>query len=227
MEFPPFVRLPEKMVYREPEPGVYIAQPFGKQCYVWFTDQAYMVDIHKRNKTPIPIQFDPELKGTIVLGTIVYHQQQKFILMYDMFYYKQEVVQGDILHKWKLMTEMLYMHVYPSVYTLMMPLMSRTPTTFTPDYEMYSTKVVTSTMVYHWMKPAPQNVYTVRSTPKSDIYTVHHKDELLSYACIDTLKRSEMMNALFHTSLDYKETEYKMECKWNEPFKKWIPIKVI
>jgi hypothetical protein len=109
----------------------------------------------------------------------------------------------------------------------MMPLMSRTPTTFTPDYEMYSTKVVTSTMVYHWMKPAPQNVYTVRSTPKSDIYTVHHKDELLSYACIDTLKRSEMMNALFHTSLDYKETEYKMECKWNEPFKKWIPIKVI
>ena len=221
MEFPPFVRLPEKMVYREPESGVYIAQPFGKQCYVWFTDQCYMVDMHKKKKTPLDITFDPELTGTIVLGTIVYHQQKKYILIYDIFYYKQEVIQGDILYKWKLMTELLFMYVQPSTYTLMLPLMSPTPTTFSPDYELYSIKVVTPSMVYHWMKPLKQNVYTVRSTSKSDIYMVFHKDEFLSYACIDTLKRSEMMNSLFHTS-----TEHKMECKWNEKFKKWIPLKI-
>ena len=224
MEFPPFVRLPEKIVYREPEAGIYIAQPFGKQCYVWFTDDCYMVDIHKRNKTVIPISFDPELKGTIVLGTLVYYQQKKYILIYDMFYYKHECIQQDILSKWKLMTEMLYRYVTPSVYTLMLPLMSLTPTTFTPEYQMYSTKVVTSSMVYHWMKPVVKHVYTVKSTPKSDIYMVYDKDEFLSYACIDTLKQSEMMNALFHATPEDKE--YKMECKWNDKFKKWIPLKL-
>jgi hypothetical protein len=221
MEFPPFVRLHEKMVYKDPGPGVYIAQPFGKQCYVWFTDHCYMVDIQRKHKNIISIKFDPSLQGTLVLGTIVYHEQKKYILIYDMFYYKNQEVTGDILHKWKLMTEMLYMHVYPSEYTLMLPLMSPTPTTFTPDYQLYSIKVVTPTMVYHWMKQTKPNVYTVRSTSKSDIYTVHHNNEFLSYACIDTLKRSEMMNALFHTDM-----EHKMECKWNEKFKKWIPLKL-
>jgi hypothetical protein len=221
MEFPPFVRTHEKMVYKDPGEGVYIAQPFGKQCYVWFTDICQMVDIHRRNKNPISIQFDPELKGTLVLGTLVYYQQKKYILLYDMFYYKGHEVKEDILSKWKRLTEMLYLYVQPSEYTLMLPLMSPTPTTFTPEYPLYSIKVVTPTMVYHWMKTTKANVYTVRSTGKSDIYTVHDKDEFLSYACIDTLKRSEMMNALFHT-----DTEHKMECKWNDKFKKWIPLKL-
>jgi hypothetical protein len=77
MEFPPCVRTHEKMVYKDPGEGVYIAQPFGKQCYVWFTDICQMVDIHRRNKNPISIQFDAELKGTLVLGTLVYYQQKK------------------------------------------------------------------------------------------------------------------------------------------------------
>jgi hypothetical protein len=141
-----------------------------------------------------------------------------------MFYYKGHEVKEDILSKWKRLTEMLYLYVQPSEYTLMLPLMSPTPTTFTPEYPLYSIKVVTPTMVYHWMKTTKANVYTVRSTGKSDIYTVHDKDEFLSYACIDTLKRSEMMNALFHATSEYKE--YKMECKWNDKFKKWIPLKL-
>ena len=86
MELPPFVRLPEKMVYKEPPEGVYIAQPFGKQCYVWFTEEGcFMVDIHKKKRWPIKMNFDPVLKGTIVLGTIVYQQNAKFILIYDIF----------------------------------------------------------------------------------------------------------------------------------------------
>ena len=227
MELPPFVRLPEKMVYKEPtELGVYIAQPFGKQCYVWFTEEGcFMVDIHKKKRWPIKVDFSPEICGTIVLGTIIY-QTTKFILIYDIFYYKKELVQGDILSKWDKMTEMLHAYVSPSSYTLMLPLMSRTPTQFKPDYQVYSTKVVCSSIVYHWIQPVKKNVYTVKSTPKSDIYMVYHNDEFLSYACMDTLQRSEMMNALFHDTPEYTEKEYTMECNWNEKFKKWTPLRV-
>lgn len=225
MELPPFVRLPEKMVYREPsEPGIYIAQPFGKQCYVWFTSEgSFMVDIHKKKKWPVSISFEPELINTVVLGTLVYHHNHKCILVYDMFYYKGQKVDAPFRTKWSLLQEMLYLYISPSVYTLMMPLMSETPTKFHCEYPLYSTKIVTSTMVYHWMNPIKQNIYMIKPTSKSDIYMVHNRDEI-SYACIDTLQRSEMMNALFHSTPEYKE--YTMECEWNDKFKKWTPLRV-
>ena len=55
---------------------------------------------------------------------------------------------------------------------------------------------------------------------------IYKNGEFDSYACINTLSKSEYMNSLFHTSSEFIEKEYKMECEWSELYKKWIPIKL-
>jgi hypothetical protein len=100
--------------------------------------------------------------------------------------------------------------------------MSTTYKGFDPVYKPYSVKVIHASANYHYLEQTKTAVFTVRSTPKSDIYELYTNNVLQSIAYIDTYKRSAFMNTLFETV-----PEHRMECIWHEPFKKWIPDKVL
>ena len=67
MSFPPLLHSIEKKC-NELLPGIYVAQPYGKLCYAWFTDVCTVIDRTTKKQWTIPIVFEPCLKGTIVSG---------------------------------------------------------------------------------------------------------------------------------------------------------------
>lgn len=232
MELPHIVHLPEKIVYKLPEGDcVYVAQPYGKQCYAWFTQTSagptcILIDRRTKKQWNIPIEFDPSLCGTLFYGTVIYYESTRIFLMDDIFYSKQEKVNLPYLKKCDLFVELMTFIKHTTSCLFMLPLISTTLVDFDPIYKMYSTKLVFPTMIYHYMDQKKTAIYTVRSTPKSDIYELYTNQQLQSIAYIDTYKRSEFMNTIFHPTDEYKESERKMECLWHEPFKKWIPFKL-
>ena len=73
-------------------------------------------------------------------------------------------------------------------------------------------------------------VYGDFSTPKSDIYELYQHGTFHSIAHVDTYKCSLWLNTLFYgpeeSEIECNVKELSMECKWNETFKKWTPIKI-
>lgn len=228
MDIPPVTLPHEKIVYKLPDltDCVYVAQPFGKQCYAWFTTECMFTDRRTKKQWTTPISFDPSLCGTLISGTMLYYEGTKCFLFDDIFYYKGDQVKLTYLEKINLFVEIASC-IHQKTCLFMLPCMSLTYTDFNPVYKMYSVKIVHSSMTFHFMDQKKGNVFTVRSTPKSDIYELYTNNKLHSIAYIDTYDRSSYMNSIFHPTNLFTETEQKMECLWNEPFKKWIPIKLI
>jgi hypothetical protein len=234
MEFPHIVRLREKIITELPSTGIFVAQPIGKQCYVWFTDHGcFFVDVYKHS-WKVDIVFDKALCGTIFLGTIVHYEQVKTILVYDIFYKQGQPVSSPFMKKWNMIIELLVRFVRnrDSSYYVMMPNMSTTAI-FDPLYKMYSIKWIQEDIIYHKLekdketkKEKEKPHFMVRSTTKSDIYMIYKNGDFDSYACVNTLSKSEYMNSIFHTTPDFIEKEYSMECEWSDVYKKWIPIKL-
>lgn len=227
MDIPHVTPSHEKIVYKLPNLTncVYVAQPFGKQCYAWFTTECRFADRVTKKQWSSSISFDSSLSKTLISGTILYYEGTKCFLFDDIFYYKGEQVHLPYLEKINLFVEIASLIDQKSC-LFMLPCMSLTYTEFTPVYKMYSIKIVHSSITVHYIKKK-DNIFTVRSTPKSDIYELYTNNKLHSIAYIDTYARSSYMNSIFHSTDLFIETEKKMECLWNEPFKKWIPIKLI
>jgi hypothetical protein len=229
MEIPHVTHPHEKIVYKLPELNdcIYVAQPFGKQCYAWFTNNGCIFsDRRTKRQWSSNVPFDPSICGTLLSVTMVYHEDTKCFLFDDFLYYKGEPVTISYLEKINLFVELMT-HVQNTTVFFMLPCMSLTYTKFEPIYKMYSVKIVHSSMTLHFMDQKKINVFNVRSTPKSDIYELYTNTTLHSIAYIDTYDRSSYMNSIFHTSDLFIETDKKMECLWNDTFKKWIPIKII
>jgi hypothetical protein len=213
----------EKIVYTIPNltDCVYVAQPYGKQCYAWFTDKCIFIDRRSKRQTIVPVDFMPEMNGTVLSGTLLYYESKECFLFDDLFYYKNEKVNCSYLQKCALFREILILHLknHTSSCFFMFPLMSTTCVEFEPVYKTYSLKIVHATGWFHYMNQKKTDVFTVKSTTKSDIYEVNnHSTSSIAY--IDTYVRSSYMNQLF----DIPEKEIKMKCLWHEPFKKWIPV---
>jgi hypothetical protein len=214
----------EKTVYKMPEltDCIYVSQPYGKQYYIWFTHECLLVERRTKKEFRLPIEFDPLLTGTILYGTIVFHDSIRCFLFDDLFYYKGEQVVQPYLTKVDVYVNMIvqFLKLNPS-FLFMLPLMSTTFQHFQPIYKQYSLKLIHENTHYHYLEQKKTVVFTVRSTTKSDIYELFTNSVLQSIAYIDTYKRSAYMNELFET-----DKEHRMECIWHEPFKKWIPDKV-
>lgn len=214
----------EKTVYKLPTltDCIFVSQPYGKQYYLWFTKTGcILVDRRTKKETSLPIHFDSTLEGTLMYGTIVYHDSTRCFLFDDLFFYKGEQVVRPFLQKVELFLDIV-VQIQPNNFLLMLPLMSTTYQGFEPVYKPYSVKVIHTSAIYHYLDQTITNIFTVRSTPKSDIYELYTHNVLQSIAYIDTYKRSAFMNALFETG-----HEHRMECIWHELFKKWIPDKCV
>lgn len=219
----------EKIIYKRPDLNdcLYIAQPFGKQCYAWFTESngpcCFFVDRHTKKQTRVQVDFNKELIGTVLSGTLIYHESKQCFLLDDLFYYKHEKIVLPHLKKIELFVEMAAFHIrnHSSACIFMLPLMSHTFMDFDPIYKMYSVKIIHESAIFHLINTKKKSVFTVRPTSKSDIYELHSANTQ-TIAYIDTYKRSMFMNTLFEL-----KQECVMECLWHEPFKKWIPIKPV
>jgi len=225
MSIPHVIHPLEKTVYKMPtmEDCIYISQPYGKQYYLWFTNtDCILVERRTKKETILPIHFDPVLSGTLIYGTIVYHESIRCFLFDDLFFDKGEPVVRSYLQKVDRFTDII-VYIRPNQHCLLMlPLLSSTYQGFDPIYKQYSVKVVHASANYHYLEQNKTNIFTVRATPKSDIYELYTNSGLQSIAYIDTYKRSAYMNTLFETV-----QEHRMECIWHEPFKKWIPDKLL
>lgn len=215
----------EKIIYVMPSltDCVYVAQPYGKQCYAWFTEICTMIDRRTKKQTVPKVDFMPELNGTVISGTVMYYENKECFLFDDLFYYKHEKITCSYLQKCALFREILILHLknHTSSCLFMFPLMSMTCTNFEPIYKTYSLKIIHETGWFHYMNQKKTDIFTVRSTSKSDIYELqNHAIKTIAY--IDTYVRSTFMNQLFD-----KNKELKMKCLWHEPFKKWIPLHVV
>ena len=220
---PPVLHPMEKTVYKMPSLTncTYVSHHYGKQYYLWFTDTCKLVERRTKREVLLPIQFDPCLSGTLLYGTVVYYESVRCCLFDDLFYYKGEQVVRSYAQKVDLFVDILVQYINPNpTCVLMLPLMSTTQTTFDPLYKPYSVKIIHETGNYHYLEQSKPNVFTVRSTSKSDIYELYTNNVLHSIAYIDTYKRSAYMNELFE-----HVKEHRMECIWHEVFKKWIPDK--
>jgi len=86
-------------------------------------------------------------------------------------------------------------------------------------------------------------IFLVKPDSKNDIYHLYSETKYVDVACIPDYKTSVFMNTLFrnikeNSNLDlleesddeeeedyvYLDREYKMLCKYNKQFKKWVPI---
>lgn len=230
MDIPNVVHPHEKIIYKLPELDdcIYIAQPFGKLCYAWFTKtECIFIDQRTKKQSTMQVSFDPLLCGTLLSGTLIYHEGTKCFLFNDFFYHKGVPLSISYLEKINLFVEIMSFIKNQSCF-FMLPCMSMTYTEFEPIYKMYSIKIVHSTMTFHFMNQKKTSVFKVKPTPKSDIYELYTNDGLHSIAYIDTYERSSYMNSLFHSHEQHEQhVEHEMECLWHEPFKKWIPVKLL
>jgi hypothetical protein len=237
-DIPPVQRAKEKKIYKYPnlKDCVYIAHPYGKQCYAWFTNgKCFLIDLYTKKRKEITIHVK-QLDGTLLFGTIVYDSSTPVFLMDDIYYYQHKKIDLPYLQKRDLYVNILTLHIqnHESSYFFMLPLMSTEPTLFNPMYKMYSVKIIHETVIYHYIQPSSYTRFTIRPTSKSDIYELYQYDKLHSIAYIDTYKCSLWLSTLFYgppteDSEDEREPvkELIVDCKWNETFKKWTPVNVI
>jgi hypothetical protein len=237
-DIPPVHRAKEKIIHKYPslDNCIYIAHPYGKQCYAWFTKgKCVLIDLYTKKRKEINMNVT-NLDGTLMFGTIVYNDHPVFLID-DIYYYKNESIQMSYLQKRDLFIKILTLHIqnHGSSHFFMLPLMSKEPTTFHTMYKMYSVKIIHSTCTYHYIEQNPFTRFTIRPTSKSDIYELYQYDKLHSIAYIDTYKCSLWLSTLFYGPPKIEESddecepvkELMVDCKWNDTFKKWTPVKVI
>jgi len=205
---------------------VYVACPYGKQCYVWFNDlNCTIIEKHTKRSWIIKVVFNPLLADTIFSGTLTTHNGQSIFIFDAVLKVKGVDIVANYKEQSRLFIECisLYVNNHASPTLFMLPLTSSTFIDFKPVYKLYSVKIFHDMSAVHYIPKS--KLFTVRSTQKSDIYELYIKTDLHSIAYIDTIIRSQEMNNLFHEN--NSKIEQTMECHWSDLFSKWIPIKVI
>ena len=225
--FPKFNELKEQQ-------GVYVALPFGKRVYVWFTcckakNICFVVDgvaIY-----PVHAAFESRLAlGTILTGVLSHR-----LFIADGLHYEAGIQVFDP-DRVKLAAVLKTLDCPVYVGTQMkfeMVVRGLTPFFDTP----YKTQRVKNGSLTLEEKYA---TFTVTALPTSDLYELRD-GAVVGLACIDTYDRSVFMNGLFrhmpeNLDLDAGEESdeepyelgmpLRMECRWHAKHKQWVPISV-
>ena len=98
---------------------------------------------------------------------------------------------------------------------------------------MYGTKII------NYTDKSTPTIFFIKPTDICDIYELYKDNVFHSTAHVDSFQRSLFLNRLFKPvkTIDSiedsdEDTEcilipVKVQCKWNETFKKWTPIKAV
>jgi len=225
----------ESIIHKELADAVYIAQPFGKRCFLWFTyHQSKNVCFVVDNSTIYVVQasFHSSLSlGTVLFGTLVHRNNTTCFVMDDIFMLKGAPITCSFYTKLDIFQSLLDDCLCPTRYspsqvTVMLPQMAQSSSALNPSYRVYNVRVVNLSGPTKYFKLKCSNkVFLVKASTKSDTYELYENDVFHSVALVDTYKRSVMMNDLFRTvkenhNLDViEESESEDEFENIDPFK--------
>ena len=229
--------------------ALYLAQPVGKLSFMWFTNPehptCFLNDLTKLYE--IPTAFDPILsKGTVLQGTYMHYESQPCFVIHNLIYYKGEKIESDYFHKYKLMQELLANYIWnekvtkyqcmfflPVITYRFQPMETCYPIQCIKIIELYGTKII------NYTDKSTPTIFFIKPTDICDIYELYKDNVFHSTAHVDSFQRSLFLNRLFKPvkTIDSiedsdEDTEcilipVKVQCKWNETFKKWTPIKAV
>ena len=234
--FPKFDIPYESVIHKELSNVVYVSQPVGKRCYLWFTyhnDKNICFVVDHNTIYPITVSFHSSLSsGTVLYGTMIHKRGIQCFLMDDMFMFQGFKLNCNYETKLDIFNTLFTKYVCSSVYVksqllIMLPEISMTPNR-TPSYKVYNIRIINLQGPTKYYKLKSQNkFFTVKPTIKSDIYELYEYGHFHSFAFIDTYKRSVMMNDLFRVVNENHNLDLIEESDSEEDFENINPSKYI
>ena len=203
------------------------------------------------NIYPVHACFSSSLAlGTVLHGTITTLQGVRTFVADNIFYLRGKPVEEPYKTKFEIMTELFKTDIdnrsyLPSQAMFSLPVHSYNLTSFDTIYKLYCVKGVnleTSKIVNY---PDRTTVLTVKPTGTCDTYELFGNDDAsVGLACVDTYKRSVLLNDIFGRlpvnhhldSIEESDDEdcaaeskkaVKMNCRWHPLHKQWVPLSVV
>jgi len=208
---------------------LFVALPFGKRCYAWFThykeqNVCFIVGLSPGRLQPTSVHpvitsFNSRLAlGTVIYGTVVHRNDTSCFVMDDLLYdtgrdttkipYMQKLERfgelcstqlGHDIHHSKQMV-----FVLPEMALDIVSMNRRLGTLQYPHHCILSVNLYGRTKrVKVIIKTVHKSVFLVKPRVKSDTYELHVQDNAKvcfhSIACVDTYKLSVVMNDTFRT----------------------------
>jgi hypothetical protein len=216
-----------------------------------------MIDQNIPNKlkmliTKLRFNYDLYEKDTIFEGEIVLNKNKNWdILLYDLKVYKGEVIQLQLDDKIKKLNDIInnefqddtYMNIanlkvknyyyFKDLGKLILKKIDEskylvTGLSFLGDENYYllnfQNKVFTEDENQNVVSKELKNkIFEIRNTTMPDIYELYDKNKIkVGIACVSTLDTSELCMELLENN-----STANVECKYNNKFKKWEPLKGI
>lgn len=231
--FPKLVR-PSEVCRPLPKTGTFLAIPHGKRSYAWFTtcngkNVCFLVD---GRITPVIASFASSLVGTVLDGTVTHHEGKRVFVA--------EAVCGkatplDAFDALKTVLTLIDNRIHlPSQLMFLLPTTACRPF-FDAPYQIRVVKHLSHQVI---VQPEVLATYRVVALPQSDTYEIWDGDENLGLACVDDLRHSMRLNAVFrhrpdNQDLDCAEEsddeedrlgEALMECRFHPVRNKWVLI---
>ena len=234
-QFPKFDIPYESVIHKELSNVVYVAQPVGKRCCLWFTrhkgdDVCFAVD--HTSIYLISASFHASLStGTVLYGTMLTKKGVRCFIVDDMFMFKGTKLTCNYAAKLDLFHELFTKYVSPSIKVksqvlFMLPQMSMT-SIMNPPYKVYNIRIINLQGPTKYYKFKSQNkFFLVKPTIKSDIYELYEHGKFHSFAFVDTFKQSVMMNDLFRVVTENHNLDLIEESD-SEDFENSDPLKYV
>lgn len=220
---------------------VTLAIPKGPKCFIWFTihngsPTCILIERGRERDTikdlsVIPCCFNDIIIGTILSGTLVNSGRTRFIVLDDVYFYKNRnlsfmnphdklTILGDlflskhIVNRTEFKNQMVIAPIGDSA-------SSSDSSFYCIQYRKNNNTPYINVLVSNirQQQPVSRKIFRVIPEPQNDIYTLFDENDIdCGLACIPTYEVSKMMNSLFRNikeniNLDYLE-ESDDECEF-------------
>lgn len=198
----------------------------------------YCIMYDEKNKQCVSVKFRfaPELyKGTIFKGDLRKNQHnQWFFYIHDMTFYLGEICMKSMSVRIQLIYDILKNQYKWDEYMNVCQIKIRSYFLY-EHLEKVKNEIVyfypdKGNKVYKWIQNSKQSknknikneviIAELHKTDKPDVYQVYYDNEYLGNALIRSLKLSRDLFQLFKN-----HKKYNVQCKFNDKFQKWEPIK--